>query len=113
MPVALLALLGAVADDRPALVVVDDLHWLDDASLDALLFAAQRLDAEGVGVLLATREGEGRELAAPAIERLPIGPLGREEALKLLPTQLSDEVAEALLTACGGNPLALRERRGR
>ncbi len=115
VPVALLSLLGACAEERPVLVVVDDLHWLDDASLEAILFAAQRLEAEGVGVLLAARSGEGPAIEAPAIERLRIAPLEREDALKLIQDRvdalppLADEVAEQLLAACAGNPLALRE----
>src|SRR5918992_2761300 len=40
--VAVLALLTAVADDQPLVCVVDDAHWLDRASADALLFAARR-----------------------------------------------------------------------
>ena len=36
-------LLGGVAGSAPGLIVVDDLQWVDDASLDALLYLADRL----------------------------------------------------------------------
>ena len=41
--VATLGLLAAAAEDGPALIVVDDLQWVDSASRDALSFAARRL----------------------------------------------------------------------
>ena len=43
--VAALALLAQVAETRPVLAVVDDAHWLDTASAEALAFAARRLGA--------------------------------------------------------------------
>src|SRR5918999_5875715 len=56
VPAALLGLLGQAAEARPVLAVVDDAHWLDAGSLDAVLFAAQRVASEGIGVLLAARD---------------------------------------------------------
>jgi predicted ATPase len=35
--------------------VVDDLHWLDPASRDVLLFALRRLDRDAIACLLTTR----------------------------------------------------------
>src|SRR5262245_49714089 len=45
---ATLSLLAAIAEDGPALALVDDAHWVDRSSAEALLFSARRLDAEGV-----------------------------------------------------------------
>jgi predicted ATPase len=44
---AALSVLSELAADGPVLCLVDDAHWVDHASADALLFAARRLDAEG------------------------------------------------------------------
>ncbi|WP_081425339.1 AAA family ATPase [Conexibacter woesei] len=109
--VALLGLLGAAAEEQPLLVLLDDAHWLDEATRDAVLFAAQRLVAEGVGVLLAARDADGVPIEASGLERLRLGPLGRDDGLALLRegAPLTADVAEALLSASGGNPLALRE----
>ncbi|HST42978.1 MAG TPA: AAA family ATPase, partial [Conexibacter sp.] len=111
VPAALLGLLAVAAEERPLLVVVDDAHWLDDASLEALLFVAQRLVAEGVGIVIAARERDGGPIAAPNVERLALAPLEREEARALLRdgAPLAPDVTEALLSASAGNPLALRE----
>ena len=52
---ALLGLLSLAAEEQPVLCVVDDLQWLDEPSLEALRFAARRLGADGVAMLLARR----------------------------------------------------------
>ena len=41
----ILSVLADAAEEAPVLVVVDDAHWLDDASPAALLFTARRLQA--------------------------------------------------------------------
>lgn len=111
VPVATLALLGILAEQRPLLVAVDDVHWLDDATRDALVFVAQRLATEGIGVLLASRDTPSRPLDAPGLERLPLPPIGRDAALAVLADgpSLGDEVRELVLAAGAGNPLALQE----
>ena len=59
-----LSLLAAAAERQPVLALADDLQWLDQASREALLFAARRLDAEGVVLLFGLRDGEGVDAAA-------------------------------------------------
>ena len=53
---AALSLLAEASETQPLLVVVDDAHWLDDASAAALLFVARRLEVERVAMLFAARE---------------------------------------------------------
>jgi hypothetical protein len=61
---AALSLLSEAAEEKPLLCLVDDAHWLDDASADALVFVARRLQAEGIVMLFACREGEARRVRA-------------------------------------------------
>ena len=56
---ATLSVLTDAAEDAPVLCVVDDAHWLDQASADALLFAPARLDADRVALVFAARDGDG------------------------------------------------------
>jgi predicted ATPase len=55
---AVLSLLSEAAGDRPLVCVVDDAQWLDQASAQALAFAARRLATVSVVVLFAAREPE-------------------------------------------------------
>jgi len=50
-----LTLLSDVSEDRALAVIVDDAQWLDRSSLDALAFAARRLDGERVVFLVGAR----------------------------------------------------------
>src|SRR5690242_10749085 len=58
--VAVLTLLSDLSERSPVLVVADDAHWFDRSSLDALVFAGGRLDAEPV-VLLVGARGQDRK----------------------------------------------------
>src|SRR4051794_19939005 len=82
--VAVLGLLGMAAEESPLLVVVDDAHWLDGASRDAILFAAGRIDAEGIGLLIAARDGQDERVDAPGLDRLALDGLDAEAAYGLL-----------------------------
>ena len=74
---AALSLLGAVAADGAVLILVDDGHWVDPPSREALVFCARRLADEPIAMLVASREqppgaaahARGREPRAPAARR--------------------------------------------
>jgi DNA-binding CsgD family transcriptional regulator len=105
-----LSLLAAAAGERPLVCLVDDAHWLDAASADALVFAARRLEADAVTVLFAARDGEERTFDPPGIPELALDALGREDAVELLrDSGLPDSVVADLHRAAAGNPLALLE----
>jgi len=50
------ALVRAAARVGTVVMLVDDAHWIDRSSLDALLFCARRLEHERVAVVFATRD---------------------------------------------------------
>lgn len=108
---ATLSLLAAAGDETPLLVVADDVQWLDQASADAILFAARRLAADRVAVLLAAREPDEHGVEIQGIERVVLAGLESEAATRLLSREhRPDEgVVERLRSATGGNPLALLE----
>ncbi|TCJ90080.1 ATP-binding protein [Nocardia alba] len=108
---AVLTLLAEEAARGPLLCLIDDAHWLDRATGEALLFAARRLDAEGVVMLFATRSGP-RDFPAPGLAELALPGLGPEAAAALLDagtTRLTPATRYRLLAESRGNPLALLE----
>ncbi|MET9119356.1 AAA family ATPase [Streptomyces longwoodensis] len=109
---AVLTLLLDAAADRPLLLAVDDAQWLDVGSLDVLAFAARRLDAEAVALLLAARDGAVPVRFDRDFPHLPVGPLDRAAAGRLLdaqPRPPQGRIRAQILTQAAGNPLALIE----
>ena len=108
---ATLSLLAAYAEEAPLLVIVDDAHWLDGSSAQALLFAVRRLVADPIAVVLAVREDESSLVDGAGLPVLRLDGLDRAEA-RLLLGSVSAEAAERLYRATAGNPLALLELAG-
>jgi DNA-binding CsgD family transcriptional regulator len=107
---ATLSLLAAAGEEAPVTVVVDDAHWVDTATLESLVFAAHRCEAERVGFVFAQRRGEPCLLDRVQLPRVDLGGLDREAAVELLAGQGVDpEVAARCWRLTGGNPLALLE----
>ncbi len=111
--VGVLSLLAEAAEESPLLAVIDDAQWLDQPSADALTFAARRLEAEGVVLLFAAREGGVRCFEGPGLPELTLEGLDRGPAKALLAERvrspLAPAVRERLVESSGGNPLALIE----
>ena len=110
---ATLSLIAAAAEASPLLILVDDAHWLDLATDDALLFSAKRLVADSVAIVLAVREGIERTFNAPALDQHELSALGPHEVAVLLAGDaerpVAPEVADTLCRATHGNPLAIVE----
>ena len=108
-----LSLLAEAAEEAPVLALVDDAHWLDDASAAALLFVARRLQAERIALLFAARDGDVRRFDASELANLALGELDPSDAGVLLTAlagvSVPTDVLERLMTSTGGNPLALVE----
>ena len=72
---ATLGLLAAAAAELPVVCLLDDANWLDEASAEALVFAARRLGPERVAVVFAVRPSVP-EFAPPGVEVLELERLG-------------------------------------
>ncbi|MGO9960789.1 MAG: ATP-binding protein, partial [Solirubrobacteraceae bacterium] len=105
---ATLSLLATYAEQGAVAVLVDDAHWLDGPSAEALLFAVRRLVADPIAVLVAVREGEPSLLDGADLPTIRISGLSREEAASLL-GGLRPDAAARLHDATAGNPLGLLE----
>lgn len=80
MGAALLDLLGELQDSGPVLLVLDDAHWADSASLHALVFCLRRLRADRVLAVISVRSEEAARLPV-ALVRLVGGETGAEVVL--------------------------------
>jgi DNA-binding NarL/FixJ family response regulator len=103
----------------PLALVVDDLHWADEQSLEWLAYLARRLEGLPVVVLAASRQAEGERshLIGSLLDGqgtlLTPQPLSRDAVGRLLHELSGSEpdpgFAAACMDATGGNPFLLRE----
>lgn len=118
------ALIGALAEEHPVVLVVDDVHHSDDVSLAVLHRVIRLADRQALLVFFLARPGElhqspqasrlreqGQSLG---VRPLGIGPLSREESIDLLESILKDTqspasptVQRTLVAAAAGFPLVL------
>ena len=113
---ATLTLLAAAADEQPLLIAVDDAHWIDIPSLEAIVFASRRLQAEAIAMVITARSAVDVPTEVNRLlEALPghqIPGLEPDAARELLATQhvsMSPELLSERVAESAGNPLALLE----
>jgi hypothetical protein len=110
---AVLSLLVAASEHSPVLLLADDAHWLDRSSAEALTFSARRLGEEGVALIFARREPHPGAFDPDDLPEMHLDGLEPAAAVQLLRQHVSAEIsatmAEHLVDATGGNPLALIE----
>jgi DNA-binding CsgD family transcriptional regulator len=110
---AVLGLLAKAAEERPLLGVIDDVHWLDPASAEALAFVGCRLAGEAAALVLAVHEPDRPGASLAGIPDLRVGSLPQDAARALLASVVSGPldatVRERLLAEAGGIPLGLVE----
>ena len=104
--------------ERPTVLIVEDVHWADDATLDLLRYVVRRLDQlPGSVVVLTYREDtiDTRHplrawlgaLADVPMRRIPLAPLSRAAVGALAAGSGRD--ADELHELTGGNPFYLTE----
>ena len=108
-------LLANLAERRPLVLAVDDAHWADESSVQALAYLARRLEQLPVALVVCTRppdvDGHGALaalVADAAAERLTPDPLGRE-AVAALSGSDDQAFVQAAVRATGGNPFLLHQ----
>jgi DNA-binding CsgD family transcriptional regulator len=115
---AVLNLLSEAAEEQPLLCIVDDAHWLDEASGQVVAFVARRVEAERLALLLCARDpsDDGDLRSYDGLPELRLDGLGDSDARSLLTaavrTPLDDDVRDRIVAEARGNPLALLELPG-
>lgn len=112
-------LVAALARERPLCLLLEDLHWADEATLELLEELLPLTDEEAVALLLlyrSEREHRSWQLGQLARQRYPhryreleLGPLERDDALALAEAELPERVGDILVDRSGGNPFFLEE----
>ncbi|MEV8638438.1 AAA family ATPase [Streptosporangium sp. NPDC051023] len=109
---AILAFLRQMSQERPLLLIIDDLPWLDRASERVLGIVSRRLTGLPVGLIAACRTNEAPGFDQSDIPVLDVQPLSEEAAAELLRNRypaMKPRVTRRLLDTALGNPLALLE----
>lgn len=114
---ALLHLLSQAARESPVVVLADDVHWADPASLAALTLAAGRLHHLRVALVGSLRPRPVTDPVLRAAPRLDLGALDPQSARAVLLAglppalagSLSPERADQVAQALARHPLALTE----
>jgi len=118
---AALTLLADAAHELPLVCLVDDAQWLDRESLAALGFLGRRLDADGIGLLVAVRDDPGADATLPGLPVHALAGLDDDAAGRLVAVTAGgraggrpggrpdEQVVARIVAGSGGNPLALIE----
>ena len=109
---AALSLLADAAAERPLICLVDDVQWLDNASVQTLNFAARRLP-ERLPVALVFAERLDQEQTVRGLPELVVAGLSDRDAHLLLDAELTGpldaRVRDRMVAETQGNPLALTQ----
>lgn len=112
------AVIQELGERAPTILVLDDVHWADEATLDVLRLVARRLDSLRA-LLVVTYRGEaldpahplrivlGELTSGPSIDRLHLEPLSQAAVTELAEPQAVD--ADELYRVTGGNPFFVTE----
>ena len=111
-------LLERLAATKPLVVILDDVHWADSASIELIGALLRRPPSAAVLLTVAARPRQLPARLAAALERgrragaltqLELVGLGREDSTRLLGGNLDDDTARALYDESGGNPFFLEQ----
>jgi len=112
-------LLERMSASRPLVLVLDDLHWADHASIELLSALLRRPPNAAVllAVSLRPRQAGYSRLTSVLVhayregllERLDLPPLSQAEAEQLLSPSLQPSLVATLYAQTGGNPFYLEE----
>ena len=102
MLTALDEVLRTICSERPMLLVVDDLQWADNASLDFLAYVLAGLGGQRLGLLLAFRDEDRR--GRDALEQWLADTSRMPDVQQVLLERLDRDDTERLCRRCSTGP---------
>jgi DNA-binding NarL/FixJ family response regulator/tetratricopeptide (TPR) repeat protein len=111
-------LLERIAATKPLVLLLDDVHWADPASIELLGALLRRPPAAKVLLAMGARPRQLPERLASALERahraeslirLELGGLQRDQAAEFLGEGFEGDVADGFYEESGGNPFYLQQ----
>jgi DNA-binding CsgD family transcriptional regulator len=108
-------LLDGLAATRGLVLILDDLHWADEASLELLEALVRRPPERAVLIAGGHRPAAELDPLRAALDRAPrslpleVGPLSRDDAEQLVPAELPVPERVEVLSQAGGNPFYLEQ----
>ena len=106
---ATLAALAATSEQAPLLLLIDDAQWVDEPSCAALAFALRRLPDEPVVAVISERSSVPSPFDNAGFEIIELKGLNTDDAMIMLGEGTDRDVAQRLIEATRGSPLALGE----
>jgi len=121
---SLMAMLRALSARAPVVLVCDDIHWADSASVDVLIQAMTGLAAAPLLFIMSTRPeraatgwrliGAARDLFGDALTEIRLEPLSMLESRTLVSKLLTieslpDDTRDSILARAEGNPFFVEE----
>lgn len=112
---ALIDVLLTSSRQRPLLIAIEDLHWIDSTSEAFLTTLSERIATSPV-LMIGTHRPAYRPpwFGAPHVTQIVLSPLGEEDSMRLLQNVVGDRLHDPELRAlvaekAQGNPLFLEE----
>lgn len=121
---SVLGALAIPAREQPVLLIVEDVHWADQATRDLLGFLFTRLDSHRVSVVVTFRSDDlhrrhplrptlAQWARLPAVERLHLDPLGADDLRCLVralhPAPMTESDLRSIVNRADGNAFFAEE----
>jgi class 3 adenylate cyclase/tetratricopeptide (TPR) repeat protein len=117
-------LLVAKAQEKPLVLIFEDIHWIDQLSLDLLVFILSAVEDAPLLIYCNSRQGEGQgaaqiqrlgaELYAANSVHIPLAPLSHADSVALIDllltiSDLPESLKQLIPQRAEGNPFYLEE----
>lgn len=103
-----------IGHERPFLLLIEDIHWIDQTSFELLSHLAEAIPDHAALILMTARPGQAAPASLPNVELIGVGRLSERHAEQLIGKIIADKPIEAgslrrLCERTDGIPLFVEE----